>query len=368
MRIQEYQNIMRKVFKSSPGNTFSEKILYYPELLHKRLPSGSILPHRIKVISDAVSEVKHRYVLDDEVSGASLAISETRSSNLEKVIPHIRLPHEKFLIEFDEKGRIAMSNVATAGNKLPSDTHPDRTCFIIKGDETGRKGVMEMACIDRMSMNFYSVCLKFDLDDPKFSIRPYDKNDLTRIDAFMPGYLKNGAGEPTETWLKYTQLHQGMVSSKFESRDTLVERIKKDEKIQNATGELFREFRSFLSIMGMFALKNGISWESVATDTQTRNAKGSLGRRLSANQDVKPETLRIRMSLRREHKNATGKKKGPSSRSGLHWVCGHFKVRKTGVYWWSPHLRGDAERDLTEIPREIKVVEPQDPHTFPEFP
>lgn len=35
----------------------------------------------------------------------------------------------------------------------------------------------------------------------------------------------------------------------------------------------------------------------------------------------------------------------------LHWRRGHFKHRKTGIFWWSPHLagRGDTAQDKTYI-------------------
>jgi hypothetical protein len=36
--------------------------------------------------------------------------------------------------------------------------------------------------------------------------------------------------------------------------------------------------------------------------------------------------------------------------SRQHLVRGHFKIRRTGVYWWSPFLRGDAAKG--EIRRE----------------
>jgi hypothetical protein len=29
-----------------------------------------------------------------------------------------------------------------------------------------------------------------------------------------------------------------------------------------------------------------------------------------------------------------------------HWVRGHFKVRRTGVYWWAAHRRGDADQGI----------------------
>jgi len=37
----------------------------------------------------------------------------------------------------------------------------------------------------------------------------------------------------------------------------------------------------------------------------------------------------------------------------MHLVRGHFKVRKSGVYWWSPHPRG-RERHLTRREYEVK--------------
>jgi hypothetical protein len=32
----------------------------------------------------------------------------------------------------------------------------------------------------------------------------------------------------------------------------------------------------------------------------------------------------------------------------MHWRRGHFKIRKTGVYWWSPHLAGRKELGMIE--------------------
>lgn len=41
---------------------------------------------------------------------------------------------------------------------------------------------------------------------------------------------------------------------------------------------------------------------------------------------------------------------------GMHSVMGHMKVRASGVYWWNPHLRGDAnkgfiDKDYVVIPK-----------------
>lgn len=38
----------------------------------------------------------------------------------------------------------------------------------------------------------------------------------------------------------------------------------------------------------------------------------------------------------------------PGSDKRLHWVRGHFKVRKSGIFWWNPHLAGVAEEGFIE--------------------
>lgn len=37
-----------------------------------------------------------------------------------------------------------------------------------------------------------------------------------------------------------------------------------------------------------------------------------------------------------QHESGTGDKKA------AHWRRGHFKARKTGVYWWNPHVAGEG--------------------------
>jgi hypothetical protein len=32
--------------------------------------------------------------------------------------------------------------------------------------------------------------------------------------------------------------------------------------------------------------------------------------------------------------------------AGRHRVRGHFKIRRTGVYWWSPFFRGDPTKPV----------------------
>lgn len=40
--------------------------------------------------------------------------------------------------------------------------------------------------------------------------------------------------------------------------------------------------------------------------------------------------------------------------AGRHRVRGHFKIRKTGIYWWSPFFRGDPTRATTRREYEVQ--------------
>ena len=48
----------------------------------------------------------------------------------------------------------------------------------------------------------------------------------------------------------------------------------------------------------------------------------------------------------------------PGGKKAFHYVSGHFKVRKTGIYWWQPHSRGDIS--LGVVHRKHTIVEGAD--------
>lgn len=67
----------------------------------------------------------------------------------------------------------------------------------------------------------------------------------------------------------------------------------------------------------------------------------------------KPSLLNYRtVDLSKEVKRAISSLKEGDGESGslrrLHWVRGHFKIRKTGIFWWNPHLAGIAEEGFIE--------------------
>jgi hypothetical protein len=66
---------------------------------------------------------------------------------------------------------------------------------------------------------------------------------------------------------------------------------------------------------------------------------------------------KVVMNLTRVQRNRVGSTgTGTTHSHGLRMWAGHMKVRKTGVYYWSPHFRGDPAKGFD--PRPTREVRP----------
>lgn len=63
----------------------------------------------------------------------------------------------------------------------------------------------------------------------------------------------------------------------------------------------------------------------------------------------------INIKLSRALSQRTGAP-GERSASRIHVVAGHFKVRKSGIYWWNDHARGDPTQGV--VRQQTRVVNP----------
>lgn len=364
MKKNRIMQLAKKAYVACPGRTLHEKIMFLPEHLYQVSDDPFLreMSADAKRAADLIARTPVRYVLSDEVAGAALAISEIKGESIGKILPHIRLPHQRMMIEFQERGRGRMSSIAGMRTLHPGKVYPDHTALLIETDETGRRGTVEMCWVNPdVGIGLYPVRLRFDLDDPTTG-GPIDWSDPVDIGGGFPMYMPSEQEDTlTRSWMEYARLEQGLKFRGLESKEDTFVRL--HGQFLNHPAELAKEFRFLLSTLGMFALKNGVEYEEKRTDQGVRNPGGSIGRRLAVQAETAPKILRMTMSLSRDPDRDRALKtalRGGEGRSGpgLHWVCGHFKVRKTGMYWWSPHLRGENERDLTRVPREVRVVNP----------
>lgn len=80
--------------------------------------------------------------------------------------------------------------------------------------------------------------------------------------------------------------------------------------------------------------KSGFTREDVAPEPKP-STKIQVGNKYKRAANQKYTILRMRVP-----KGAMGTGSVTETRRAAHWVMGHPKVRKTGIFWWSPHIRG----------------------------
>lgn len=84
--------------------------------------------------------------------------------------------------------------------------------------------------------------------------------------------------------------------------------------------------------------RNLIASEHRPASTALNKARGAKG------QTPLHDYTHIRINLSRAIAGRSGEAANPRNPTRLHLVRGHFKVRATGIYWWSPFARGDVEQ------------------------
>jgi hypothetical protein len=77
--------------------------------------------------------------------------------------------------------------------------------------------------------------------------------------------------------------------------------------------------------------------------------------RSRAKQGKFPLSTHTVLKIRPAHKPSLLQQTG-SARSGeirAHFVRGHFKTRRSGIFWWGPHMRGRLERGYVSKDYEV---------------
>ncbi|MCE6957889.1 hypothetical protein LAZ40_02300 [Cereibacter sphaeroides] len=354
------QKVLRNTYRACLGKTFHEKIVHAPEALYREAkgdPDCSQTVRDARLVADFVARTQHRYVLDDEVSGAALAVAEMRGESLQKVLEHIRVPHGRLWIEFNEAGRNRMAEVAGARFRTARAFFPRNTALMIESDPSGRRGMVEFACFDPAGGPFlYPIAFEFDLDNPHLNRSPVLRESLTGLPIHFERQVRNHGDMPTRSWMEHVRLHQGMKVRDIERPADTWRAI--TGRQTNLVHDVVPEFRFMISVLAMLSLRNGIRPVAEPVAAPARLPGGSLGRRLELQATTCPTMVRVTMALSHDADRDRRQKRGQPAAPGRHWVCGHFKVRATGIFWWSPHKRGDAARDLTTVPREIRVIRP----------
>lgn len=112
------------------------------------------------------------------------------------------------------------------------------------------------------------------------------------------------------------------------------------EIIQSEMANWGGEMIFFKSLLILLNTQNGVDLDRSDLSKLNRSRVKSRKRELFSHRTVRLRGMRYRRAI-------AGLTSGKNDRiTRAHLVRGHFKIRKTGAFWWSPFVRGDAHAGM----------------------
>lgn len=228
-----------------------------------------------------------------------------------------------------------------------TDTHapvPKRMGALVTADESLQRGSIVYAWLHSSGANICPLTLTFD-----WRAEPEPLGDLTGVRRFHETADENA-------WRALAARHTRVANS---TRDAVIDDNRRFGVVFNP---MMSEFVARAKRSPMFgnlfkaALQDiegeGPLLRAAIMLINSRNLAEYVPRQVDAKLNrarVKSGKLpmlactEVRIKLTRALASRAGAVADDRAPSRLHLVRGHFKIRKTGVYWWSPHPRGHGE-------------------------
>ncbi len=293
-----------------------------------------------------------RIVLSPEVAGAAAQVHQTRPSSMLKALPLCRLPFRNIWIEWkhgDRHNTLGTDNPVDRfrENRGYAGGAPSRMGILIQGNPDHVSGVATFAWEHRstgVNMCALSAIFAFDgrtLPDP-MGIRSNPKTpaDIGPIDPeFAADTAKIASNEVEFQAMNKINQAVSIVPNPYMFNEWL-------SAGDQEKASLFKlGFADLLGepgyMMAILALLNSLSSTELADgeDFTKINRKRTRNGRLPL---LDHKILRLKLTRTQKSRLEMGGIQPAQYRA--HLVRGHFKIRKTGIFWWMPFVRGDIER------------------------
>ena len=107
------------------------------------------------------------------------------------------------------------------------------------------------------------------------------------------------------------------------------------------------ELAYMLAVVGLLNVRNAVETEHV--DRVKINRSRAKAGKLPL---FEHHVLKI-SGRQRKRVYTNGESANDHAPMRAHYVRGHFKARRSGVYFWSPHVRGDLQRGMVDKDYEV---------------
>lgn len=294
------------------------------------------------------------FELSEEISFAAGDVCRTRPSTMLSAIDMIRAPYEYTWVEWVPSKRNAIrDNYHIFSHEKPA---PKKVGALTITNEECNRGYMILAWQhhnDDVQVNPLGLIFDWDSKNPEPVISQYLKTVYGQSDpAWMNTFLEK----------KFSGLlHDKMPDKWVEYQNNPAEREASAALIQR--GDIV-PLEPFMKFLVQYSIVPGVEWyESFVDDlagelpfveafylllnsrntivTQQRDnfAKLNNARRKNKKPPLK-EFITTRLRISKVVGNRATAHGMSHDQARFHLVRGHFKIRKSGVYWWAPHGRG----------------------------
>lgn len=307
--------------------------------LADRIIAGTRKPNHVTrffvPFADALREAVP-FEIDEDVGRIATAIKNSDAKKLLSVHEHCRLPFKKTWIEWlgpsADFGQVRIGPELNAGHPRPE-----------------RCGALFEAFNDELSNAM--ITLAWCHPDGNFNVSPLTFLMTWSGDkAPFPGFLRDTDPDEMRQWFpKYRKdsdedlraldgrVTMGANPHMWEWWATVFQRLHLEERRRiyaTALDDIQGEGGFCSGIIAAINSRNLVSLSEPADMTRINKAR----RKLSRPPLLSFRTVRLSLSRTVERRRSEGQ----GNPMPLHMVRGHFKVRKSGIYWWSPFWRGDA--------------------------
>lgn len=297
-----------------------------------------------------------KFVLDPQACVMAAGVALSRPSSILAALEFAKLPFDPFWIEFANADvRSAMASLGSPLLPQPNtEVTIERAGFLIRTE--GEELAIEYVHADRTPSGMKAVD-----QSPvrgRFSLKGLSESGRALLEIFAPagGTAPKIAGGRVQDHIKLLHTSPKEAAADMElrgrfstTRNPDVARVRRHivgyhgedgvRVMEERQGEeMYRLFSlQVLPALILLNCRNAVSPERVPAPDKLNRQRAKKGR------PPIPEHVLVKIHLspeRRAERHAAGGSRA-AARGGL--VIGHFKVRKSGVWWWSPHWRGSID-------------------------
>ena len=286
-----------------------------------------------------------RFVLNRDAVMTINSIAESTPKRFEQALSVCRLPYPSLWIEFSFKDRLDwMTEAVNRGlviEKHEDSSPPSRLGLYI--EQINKNEIMIIPCWSHPNFNLVSIChmaLRINIDpNDDVSIPPDLRQEIIQ--------KINNLGSKSSLLNKWMNNKEEIeYGYKLESRiseyipyfmrpiwDAIPAGSNYDKLLDLSRYDLKSEWRFALSFLTVINSRNVIS---IGPETDMVKLNKS---RLKKNITPLMSYREIRLNISKIQRNRLGE--AYSSRDlQAHLVRGHWKLRKSGLFWWNPFVRG----------------------------